>query len=290
MKLRWYDRILVALSGLVLAAAGVAVVLWGCGVIRLPEPFALDLWTGGDWQWLPAIFLGGALVFLWGMRLLVRPFCFRQDKQSRYFTVKTGENDSLSISVAALDQLVRKCVNACPEVTTSKIVITGQEKAMRVNVRVTLRGGVCIPEVVTRLQEQIKQYVTGCSGVPVETVRVVVEAAKEESESGESVRLLKPVEKLPPVDMGETEKTAEAAVEPEKAPDEEAAPAPEEKAEAEPAIAAEPEEAPQAVAETEKQEEPLEFDFGPEEKLPVELSADAFPFPDEKKDGEKTDA
>ena len=131
---------------------------------------------------------------------------------------------------------------------------------------------------------------TGCSGVPVETVRVVVEAAKEESESGESVRLLKPVEKLPPVDMGETEKTAEAAVEPEKAPDEEAAPAPEEKAEAEPAIAAEPEEAPQAVAEPEKPEEPLEFDFGPEEKLPVELSADAFPFPDEKKDGEKTDA
>ena len=60
MKLRWYDRILVALSGLVLAAAGVAVVLWGCGAIRLPEPFALDLWTGGDWQWLPVIFLGGA--------------------------------------------------------------------------------------------------------------------------------------------------------------------------------------------------------------------------------------
>ena len=294
MKLRWYDRILVALSGLVLAAAGVAIVLWGCGAIRLPEPFALDLWTGGDWQWLPAIFLGGVLVFLWGVRLLVRPFCFKQDKQSRYFTVKTGESDSLSISVAALDQLVRKCVEACPEVTTSKIVITGQEKAMRVNVRVTLRGGVCIPEVVTRLQEQIKQYVTGCSGVPVETVRVIVEAAKDEGESGESVRLLKPVEKLPPVDMGETEKAVQATVEPETTPEKTSEEVPvfvsEEKADAEPANAAEPQEAPQTPEEPEKPQESLDFDFGPEEKLPVELSADAFPFPTEKKDGEETDA
>ena len=49
-------------------------------------------------------------------------------------------------------------------------------------------------------------------------------------------------------------------------------------------------EEPLTSAEPEKPEEPLNFDFGPEEKLPVELSADAFPFPGEKKDGEKTDA
>lgn len=292
MKLRWYDRILVALSGLVLAAAGVAVVLWGCGAIRLPEPFALDLWTGGDWQWLPVIFLGGALVFAWGLRLLVRPFCFRQDKQSRYFTVKTGETDTLSISVAALDQLVRKCVNACPEVTTSKIVITGQEKAMRVNVRVTLRGGVCIPEVVARLQDQIKQYVTGCSGVPVETVRVIVEAAKDDGEGAESVKLLKPVEQLPSVDRGETEKAAEAeaAAEEAKTPEPETAAEAEEKEEPVQAPVEKEAEEPLPSAEPEKPEEPLNFDFGPEEKLPVELSADAFPFSGEKKDGEKTDA
>ena len=300
MKLRWYDRILVALSGLVLAALCVMIVLCGCGAVHLPEPFALDVWTGGDWQWLPAIFLGGLLVFLWGMRLLIRPFCFGKDKQSNYFVVKTSEQDTMSISVAALDQLIRKCLAARPEVLTSKVTISGQEKAMRVHVRVTLRGGVCIPEVVTKLQEQIKQYVTGCSGVPVETVRVTVEASKDAGGDEGEVKLLNAVEKLPPVDAGRDEEipaqAPEKTVQPEapavpEAPAAQEAAAEPEKAEPEapaeetvPAESEAPAETAEAPAGTEQMEaEAPVFDFGPEEKLPVDLSPDAFPFPDEKK-------
>ena len=118
---------------------------------------------------------------------------------------------------------------------------------------------------------------------------MIVEAAKDDGEGAESVKLLKPVEQLPSVDRSETEKTAEA----EAAAEEVKTPKPETAAEAE-----EKEEPVQAPVEKEAEEpmpsvepeEPLNFDFGPEEKLPVELSADAFPFPGEKKDGEKTDA
>lgn len=290
MKLRWYDRILVALSGLLLAAAGVMIVLCGCGVVHLPEPFALDVWTGGDWQWLPAIFLGGLLVFLWGLRLLIRPFCFAKDKQGKYFVVSTGEQDTLSISVAALDQLIRKCIAARPEVLSSKISIGGQEKAMRVHVRVTLCGGVCIPEVVTKLQEQIKQYVTGCSGVPVESVRVTVEAAKDARDAGEK-KFLNAASDAPSIDMAKDEADeipAQASVEPEKP---EAPIEPETAVEAETVEeAAAPEEPAQEQEETIVMPEPAlepEWqaeapDFGPAEKLPVELSPDAFPFPGEK--------
>ena len=116
MRLRWYDRILVALSGVVLAVLGAGVILCGCGVIRLPQGIALDLWTGQDWKWLPVIFLGGLLLFVWGVHLIVRPLCPKRDLHGRYFTVKTNGEDTLSISVSALDQLVRKCLDAHPEV------------------------------------------------------------------------------------------------------------------------------------------------------------------------------
>ena len=92
MKLRWYDRILVALSGLVLAALGVMIVLCGCGAVHLPEPFALDVWTGGDWQWLPAIFLGGLLVFLWG--ILARRRKARKAAAAQDETLDQSENKS----------------------------------------------------------------------------------------------------------------------------------------------------------------------------------------------------
>lgn len=313
MRLRWYDRILVSLSGLVLTTLGALVILGGCGVLHLPEPFALDVWTGGDWQWLPAIFLGGLLIALWGLRLLIRPMCPKKDMHGRYFTVKTGGDDTLSISVSALDQLVRKCLDARPEVLTSRISIGGQERAMRVTIRVTLRGGVCIPETVGKLQEQIKQYVSSCSGVAVEFVRVVVEATKAPAGSEEEVKLLEPASVAPaeeapakepePMKEPEPKKRHVLKPRPEKAPVEaapawyEAAPveapaaqtplepAPETPAEPEPEP--EPEPAAQAPAEPEPVPAPAEppmFDFGPAEPLPVELSPDAFPFPGEKAD------
>ena len=295
MRLRWYDRILVALSGVVLAVLGAGVILCGCGVIRLPQGIALDLWTGQDWKWLPVIFLGGLLLFVWGVHLIVRPLCPKRDLHGRYFTVKTNGEDTLSISVSALDQLVRKCLDAHPEVLTSRISIGGQERAMRLVIRVTLRSGVRIPQIVTQLQEQIKQYVSTCSGVTVEQVSVIVEATKnpEALKEGESVKLLEPVADAPQAPTAEETACQEAEQVPAEPQEEPAEETTAEVAEEPPVQTAEPSTAPEETAETSPeltqqeiyaQREAAEMgaftvDFGPKDPLPVELSADAFPFP-----------
>lgn len=290
MKLRWYDRILVALSGLVLTAFGAAIILVGCGVIDLPGIYDLDVWTGGDWKWLPIIFMGGLIVLAWGLHLFVRALFPRRDLRGRYFSVKTRSDDTLHISVSALDQLIRKCLDARPEVLTSRIEIAGQERAMRVTIRVTLRSGVCIPEIVSQMQEQIKQYVTTCSGVAVDYVRVIVEATKESrgrADDGE-VKLLQPVaDEMPPIDTKAFEEEKQEAAVPveeplaeEKQPTAAEVPAVEANVD-EPAA----EEAPVAtIEETIAKREEAELkdymvDFGPAEPLPVNLSAEAFPFP-----------
>ncbi len=179
MKMRWYDRILVSLSGLVLIVLGVIVMLAGGGVIELPGPLALDRWLGTGWRWMPLVFLAGLLLIAWGLWLLLRPMMRRDEKSGRYYTVHDGGEDSVHISVQALDHLVHKCLDRRDEILSATVKITGQEDAMRILLRMTVRSGIVIPSLVAQVRSEIKRYVEQCAGVTVESVRIVVEATKE---------------------------------------------------------------------------------------------------------------
>ena len=178
MKLRWYDRVLIALGGVVFMGLGVAVMLAGGGVIRA-EWFGLDYWVGTGWQWMPIIFLGGVLLFAWGVRLLVRPFMRASEKQGRYYTVRDGGQGEVHISVQALDHLVHKALTVWPEILTAQVRIGGQEDAMNITLRATLQSNVRIPELIRDVQSEIKQYVEECAGVKVQSVKVVIELTKD---------------------------------------------------------------------------------------------------------------
>lgn len=181
MKMRWYDRILVSLGGVVLMGVGVLVALSGIGAIELPEPFAIDAWLGSGWQWMPILFLVGLLIVAWGVHLLIRPlYSLFGERGGRYYTVKTDDGDGVHISVQALDHLVHKCLEEWPEVLTSQVRMGGQEDAMRIMLRVSLASGVRIPELLANVRTRIREYIEQCSGVTVDKVKIVVEAAKNE--------------------------------------------------------------------------------------------------------------
>lgn len=168
MKLRIWDRILAALTGLVLIAVAVCGLLWCFGGGEL-DRYLSDI-TEGWLRWAAvAVCVVLILLGLHGLSLLCRR---RKDKG---FVMQRTEYGDMSISMKALENMVKKCVEAHPELKVSHTKIYRVRSGISVEIRILLMSGVNIPLAVNALQKQIKQYITSCSGVDVYEVRVKVE-------------------------------------------------------------------------------------------------------------------
>lgn len=168
MKLRIRDRILSAVMGLLIAAAGVGLLLETFDLFKMQtllEAFSDKI------QRAIVIGLGVLLVIigLCGVALLFRK---RKDKG---VVVQHTEYGDMSISMKAMENMVKKCVDAHPELHVNQTKIYHSRGGICVDIKITLLNGVNIPLTVNALQKQIKQYITSCSGVDVEEVRVMVE-------------------------------------------------------------------------------------------------------------------
>lgn len=265
MNLRWYDRILVALSGLILIALGVFIVLAASGVIALPEALALDTWLGDGWQWMPIVFLAGVVLVIWGIWLLIRPFRRGREAGGRYYVLKDEADGNVKISVHAIDHLVRKRLDLYSQITSARVKIGGREDAMHITLHLAVDAEVQIPALIEELREDIRNSLQHSAGVTVQTVQVYIDATKDEK--NEDIKRLQ--EKNPPAESEappteDLEDTASFYTAPIVVTDD--------------ALPKEIKEiAPQEPTVAELKEE---IDFGPDEPLPVTLSGDAFPFPE----------
>lgn len=171
MKIRIWDRLLTALSGLLIVLAGVGLLVFGIGFF----PLKLDLTVleGPFVLWQRGVMLAVALLLialgLHGIGLL-----FRRRKE-KGFVIQQTEFGDMSISMNAMETMVRKCVDAHEELSAESTHIYHGRDGVMVDLKITLRSGVNIPLTVNALQKQIKQYITSCSGVDVQQVRVMVE-------------------------------------------------------------------------------------------------------------------
>lgn len=266
MRLRWYDRILFALAGLILIALGGVIILAEAGVIALPEQIAFDTWLGDGWQWMPLIFLAGALLVIWGFWMLIRPFR-RGSEPGKYYTLKDEQDGDVRISVHAIDHLVHKCIDRYESIVGSKVRIGGREDAMDVTLHLTVRSDVRIPELVTQLQDDIKISLMHSAGVTVENVRIFVDATRDDKESLTSdVKYIEQHGRPEYQDEPEADpiNTTSFYTTPVVVTDE-----PKAQDDGEGRTRNEPK-----IADLKK-----EIDLGPDEPLPVTLSDDAFPFP-----------
>ena len=204
MKLRFVDRLLTALAGLLLFAAGLVFFLWA--VRGIPAAW-LDALAGKEVSrvlFFSALGLGTvmALLGLHNISLLFR----RRGKKG--FVVQKTEHGELSISIHAMENLVQKCVDKHEELTVVSNRIENNRDGVVVDLRIGLANGVSIPLVVSSLQKQIKQYITSCSGIDVQEVKVEVETASIKAEKSlysvpdsllQNVPKASPVETPPPV-------------------------------------------------------------------------------------------
>lgn len=171
VKIRFWDRILWALSGLLIALAGLAMLVLGIGLL----PVRVDAsWLSGPmlwWQRALVLLVAAGLVAL-GMHGI--SMLFRRGRE-KGFIIQHSEYGDMSISMSALESMVKKCVASHQELTVGAIRIHHAHEGVIVEIKVTLLSGMNIPLTVNALQKQIKQYITSCSGVDVHKVRVMVD-------------------------------------------------------------------------------------------------------------------
>ncbi|NLO86105.1 MAG: alkaline shock response membrane anchor protein AmaP [Clostridiales bacterium] len=173
MRLRIWDRILIALSGLLVLFVSICVFVVGTGIF----PFQLDLSfldrSFELWQRI-AIVAVALVLFALSIHNIFMLFRRRKDKG---FIIQRTEYGNMSISMNALENMVKKCVDSHPELSVGSTKIHKGRDGIVVDIKITLLSGVNIPLTVNALQKQIKQYITSCSGVDVQQVRVMVETS-----------------------------------------------------------------------------------------------------------------
>ena len=176
MKIRILDRILVAVAGLL--------VLAGCAALAAQLFFGKDVaaWAGrilADES--VRIWLIAALALL----LILGVYCvlilFRHRSRHDKFVMQKTENGELSISLKAMESMVQKCLDPHKELSVQSVRLENQKGGLLIRIRGTVAGGVSIPLTVDALQQQIKQYVTACSGVEVKDIRVQIESSGPEA-------------------------------------------------------------------------------------------------------------
>lgn len=167
------DRLLAGLAGLILLTLGIGLFVYGVGIF----PFQLNLaFFEGPitfWQHVLMVFIALVLLLLgcWGVAKI-----FRSSREKGFILQRTEFGD-LNISMNAMENMVKKCVdmNDALKVTQTKILHT--RDGVIVSIRILLENGVNIPMIVGALQKQTKQYITSCSGVDVKEVRVFVDTS-----------------------------------------------------------------------------------------------------------------
>ena len=176
MKIRILDRILVALTGLL--------VLAGCAALAAQLFFSKDI-AGMAEKLLTSkqyrIWLIIALVLLVLLGLYCFLVLFRHRGHRDKFVMQKTENGELSISLKAMESMVQKCLDPHKELNVQSVRLENQKGGLLIRIRGTAAGGVSIPLTVDALQQQIKQYVTACSGVEVKDIRVQIESSGPEA-------------------------------------------------------------------------------------------------------------
>ncbi len=225
MRLRFWDRLLAAIAGLVLFLLGLVVFLWG--IRGIPKDW-LDVLTAKTVSRLILFLALGVGVVMAALGAHSLSFLWRRKQDKKGFVVQHTEHGELSISIHAMENLVKKCVDMYEEMRVTGSHIENTRDGVVVDLRISLASGVSIPLVVNTLQKQIKQYITSCSGIDVAQVRVQVETTGDKADyspyavkdnfAGTSLKA-EPVESPPPsrmadVPMRTAEPPARANVDP----------------------------------------------------------------------------
>ncbi len=178
MNRKLFDRITnVILILLVLALTGfLAAVAWGLAPASIAVNFMNWLRTG----WIPAAAMAIALLVL--LVVCIRILFVRQKKpqvqsapQAPGIVVRNGENGSVFLTVAALEEMVLKFVRSDARVREARCEVAVAQDSVGLRIRANFVADANIPETTKDIQEALKAHVESLTGVAVREIQIIVE-------------------------------------------------------------------------------------------------------------------
>ena len=171
MQLKWYERLIIALSGLLIVCA---VLLEVAVLVFKPELRTAILAEHIPFWYLVAYCT--VLALLLAIGFFCFPIAFRRST-SKGSVIQKTELGEVRISINALKTMINRCIDSHHELSIRSEKIYKYRNGIVVELLVTMATGLNIPLTVNALQKQIKQYITSCSGIDVYEVRVNVETS-----------------------------------------------------------------------------------------------------------------
>ncbi|MCM8779910.1 MAG: alkaline shock response membrane anchor protein AmaP [Candidatus Omnitrophica bacterium] len=118
-----------------------------------------------------------------------------QKERTIAFSSPTGR---VTVALSAVEDLIRRMCSAMPEVKELRPYVIAGKRGIEIDLRVTLRSEINIPELTTRLQEMVKDRLQNILGVD-EQIIVRIHIAKIVSIEEKDKKGKKEAEKAPPI-------------------------------------------------------------------------------------------
>lgn len=174
MKKSIRERILIGVVGaLLIASAGV---LLAEAFLGVPATAVLgELLASRQAVTVLATLLMALALILLGVGCFLTLVPRKSAARRSGFVMQKTENGAIGISVRSIEGLVQTCVEKHDMIDRADISVAESRDGIIVLIDVDQAAGVNIPLAVGVLQKQVRQYVTACTGVEVQEVRVMVE-------------------------------------------------------------------------------------------------------------------
>lgn len=178
MKMKWFDRVLLAL--VLIAFIGAAVFMIGVTVSVFDVAFAdfSSMMLQGDMVTMVIVAAVCVLMILIAIRVMYASVSHK-DRTPMPTTVllKTTDNGSIRIALTAVDTMVQRSVRSSAAVrdVNSRVMVT-EHDAIAIQLRVTFAPDTVLADATAQIQNEVREYVQTHAGVPVQEVQIFVDA------------------------------------------------------------------------------------------------------------------
>ena len=177
MKLKWFDRFLIVLSALVLILIALGALGVGLGMLRVPFIDFFNLMVG---YWVNVVILSAicVLILAVAVRMIVAVSAHPVQVAPQNVLLKTTENGTIRLSLTAVDVMVQRSVrgNSAVRDVSTRLLVTPQE-TLAIQLRLTLAPDTIVSDLSAQLQSDVRDYVQGHAGVPVQEIAIFVDAS-----------------------------------------------------------------------------------------------------------------
>lgn len=176
MKMSIIDRLLLSLYTLIIILISIAIigisVAVGINAIPLSEANATLKTLQLDWKFFLIATLVSILFLIVSIKLL---FTGTKSKTLISTLIKHTELGMIRVSVNALEIMTQKAVRSFDQVKDVRINIVTEEDGIKVRLKVLIMPDVVLPDLSVSIQQKVKEYIEGYSGIVVKEVFIYID-------------------------------------------------------------------------------------------------------------------